>query len=282
MVDHPAHAKGAWRPVYWTISTSIASSSQDATTSWGNSEVISDEEMDDLPIDSELAFVRVEQILRKSVEKIEFDARNNDFDPDEFRHEYMAKTLAAARSYKIEALKDLQLPRNARRQSIADEFAQFKNDVDFVTMQIRLQKALYNRTGSVGLNVEAKSKIHLYIQHIRDEIERNVDLDQDKKDKLLSSLNKFAGEVDRTRTREQLLGSLLMSFCSVTGAGFEKLKPVRELLDSISRVMGNAKSLEDDVLGTLRGPSERGQLAAPTKQIPPPSRLSDLDSDIRF
>ena len=51
---------------------------------------------------------------------------------------------------------------------------------------------------------EAKSKIHSYIQHIREEIERNVDLDQDKKDKLLSALNKFAGEVDRTRTREQL------------------------------------------------------------------------------
>ena len=53
---------------------------------------------------------------------------------------------------------------------------------------------------------EAKSKIHSYIQHIREEIERNVDLDQDKKDKLLSALNKFAGEVDRTRTREQLPG----------------------------------------------------------------------------
>ena len=82
--------------------------------------MISDEEMDDLPIDAELAFVKVEQILRKSVEKIEFDARNNDFVPDEFCHEYMAKTLAAARAYKIETLKELQIPRNALRQSIAD------------------------------------------------------------------------------------------------------------------------------------------------------------------
>ena len=108
--------------------------------------MITDEELADLPSDPELAFVAVEKILRTSLESREFDARNNDQDPDVDRLEYMTKVLAAARAYKIDALAELKIPR-VTKTGIFEQCQQFIADVDFVTMQIRLNAAQVNREG---------------------------------------------------------------------------------------------------------------------------------------
>ncbi|WP_149312369.1 hypothetical protein [Methylobacterium sp. P1-11] len=240
------------------------------------SSMITDEEMEDLPADPELAFVAVEKILRSKIEEHEFDARNNDLDPDPYRLEYMTRVLAAARAYNIDALSELKMPR-ASRQSIYEFYAQFRNDVDFVTMQIRLNAQRINREGSVGLDPKAKSKIHHFIQQIRDEIEQS-DLDIDKKESLLDALNAFAKEVDRTRTRMQVAMALWIAFASGVGSGFEKLKPVRDLLDSIARVMGNAKALEDHYTKKLPKPTDRKRLEPPPAPPaePPAPEIDDI------
>ena len=226
--------------------------------------MITDEEMALLPADPELAFVAVEKILRQRIEERETMARNNDFSPDPDRMEYMTKVLAAAHVYEITPLVGLKITHVARND-IWDEYSQFKTDVDFVNIQIRLRAALIDREGSIGLDETAKRKIHHFIQQIKDEIE-HIDLEADKKDSLLAALNSFAREVDRSRTRMQAGMALWMKFMTGMGEGFEKLKPVRELLDSIARVMGKVKDFEDHYSSRLPGPAERKRLE------PPPSR----------
>jgi hypothetical protein len=240
--------------------------------------MITDAEMEELPADPELAFVAVEKILRDKIYKIEAEARNNDFNPDQDRLGYMTRVLAAARTYDIEALSELNVPRMSR-DGIYDEYLQFQNDVDFVTMQIRLNAIRLNREGSIGLDPNSKTKIHHFIQQIRDEIEK-ADLDVGKKDALFAALNTFAKEVDRARTRMQVTMALWLTFATGVGAGFEKLKPVRDMLDSIARVMGNAKALEDHYTKQLPKPAERKRIEPPP---PPPKELPrPIDDEITF
>lgn len=240
--------------------------------------MITDEELAELPADRELAFVRIESVLRSSLDHREDQARNDtNVDPD--RLEYMTRVLAAARACKIDALSDVKIPR-ITQQGLYEECLQFKADVDFVTMQIRVQAAQLSREGSVCLDSNTKRKIQHFIQQIRDEIER-CDLDIDKKDDLLSKLNKFAAEVDRTRTKLQAGMVFFVTLCAGIGDGFEKLKPVRDMFNSVSRLLGQAMQLEDRFAPRLPSRQDRKRLE------PPPQKqllrnAEPIDDDIPF
>lgn len=238
--------------------------------------MITDDELNDLPSDPELAFVAVEKILRARVDEAEFDARNNDYDVDPFRFQYMTRVAAAAKAYNVEALDGLVVPKHTR-SGIYDDFQQFKNDVDYVTMQIRMNAAQMNRAGSVSLGPNMKRKVHHFIQQIRDLIEENV-TDIPKKEELLKKLNQFAAEVDRDRTRLVAAMAFFTTFCAGVGDGFEKLKPVREMFDSISRLLGQAQQLENHYAPGLTAPTERKRLAPPPK----PEPKSEIDDNIPF
>jgi hypothetical protein len=236
--------------------------------------------MADLPSDPELAFVAVEQILRRALERREAYARNNDFNPDPDRLEYMTKVLAAARAYNINVLDGLKVPR-ITNLGIDKECQNFMADVDFVTMQIRLNSAQVNREGTVKLDQTTKRKIHHFIQQIREAIDECDELDEEKKDDLLNKLNKFAAEVDRARTRLQAGMAFFAIVCAGVGDGFEKLKPVREMFDSVSRLLGQAIQLEDRFSPRLPAPSERKRLEPPSPRLPEPE-LNQIDDDIPF
>ena len=72
--------------------------------------MVTDEELDGLPTDPELAFVAIERLLRTKLEKREFQARNNDLDMTSSYVEYMTAVHAAVQVYKIEALSGLTVP----------------------------------------------------------------------------------------------------------------------------------------------------------------------------
>ncbi len=243
--------------------------------------MITDEELAELPSDPELAFVAVEKILRAALDRREFDAKNNDYSPDPDRLEYMTKVLAAARAYNIDALSELKIPKVTKVSDMNAQCQQFIADVTFVTMQIRLNAAFVNREGSVNLDAATKRKIHHFIQQIRDIIEACDDLDIDKKNDLLKKLNKFALEVDRARTRLQAGMVFFATLCAGIGEGFEKLKPVRDTFDSISRLLGQSIQLEDHFTPRLPAPSERRRLEPPPPRAPAPEP-GPIDDDIPF
>jgi hypothetical protein len=72
--------------------------------------MITDDELSNLPADPELAFVAIENILRQRVSEYEIQARNNDESADQAYHEYMTRTLASAKIFKIEAISGLAIP----------------------------------------------------------------------------------------------------------------------------------------------------------------------------
>jgi hypothetical protein len=243
--------------------------------------MITDDELADLPNDPELAFVAVEKILRVSLNKHEFNARESDFvDVDSGRVEYMTKVLAAARAFHIDALAELKIPR-LTKPGAYEQCQQFIADVDFVTMQIRLHSAQLNREGTVSLDLTSKRKIHHFIQKIREQIEQ-CELEADKKEELLDKLNKFAAEVDRDRTKLQAGMAFFVTLCAGIGDGFEKLKPVRDTFDSISRLLGQAMQLEERFTPRLPPHKDRKRLEPPPEKQPPPPQGSDIDDDIPF
>ena len=145
-------------------------------------------------------------------------------DADAYRLEYMNKVLAAAKAYAIGALEHWKIP--SADEAIFRQYRQFISDVDHFTIQIRICHAPSNRKSSVGLDSSTKRKIHHHVGQIRVVIEE-AELPDDKRDNLYSKLDKFALEVDKSRTGFASFGAALIGVCGAIGQGFENLEPAR-------------------------------------------------------
>jgi hypothetical protein len=72
--------------------------------------MITDEEIENLPEEPELAFVAFERILRERSQTAIANASRNDENLDEYRLEYMNKVLGAAKALQVDALKNWEVP----------------------------------------------------------------------------------------------------------------------------------------------------------------------------
>jgi hypothetical protein len=244
--------------------------------------MISDEELAQLPEDPELAFVEFERILRARVDDLEVqELKLNEEGVSvphmvraaSYKREYINKVLAAAKAFTIPALERWDIP--PVNSDIDEEFIRFTSDVDHFTTQVRLRNVPRNRQNSVGLDGNTKAKIHSYIQHIRDVIEK-AELPEDKRDRLYDKLNRFALEVDKNRTSLPAGMAVYIAVCDGIGQGFKRLEPVRKMIDSIAALLGRAKDVEDSL--QLPSPPERKRIGAPRRGLPPP----DMDDEIPF
>jgi hypothetical protein len=245
--------------------------------------MISDEELEQLPADPEMAFVEFEKILRSNL-KAAIAKATVDKAKNEYRLEYLNKILAGAKVFNIKGIANLGLPSNGTGTAIfGDEYQYFQTNVDHVIMQIRLRSAQSNRSGSVGLDDTARTKIHHYVQQIRDVIGQ-TELPDDKRDELHDKLNKFAAEVDKIRTSLQSIAAVYITVCDTIGRGFTGLEPARKWLDSAAALLGFAKDAEERADFRLPAPKQRKQLEAPRPQLPKPTPPnSDLtEEDIPF
>ena len=127
-----------------------------------------------------------------------------------------------------------------------------------------------------------RTKIHHFIQQIRTVIEQS-DLPVDKREALLNKLNKFAAEVDRSRTPLQAAMAVYIAICDGIGQGFVKLEPARKFINSIAALMGRAKENEERADERLPPPSERKKIEPPKRRLPSPRRADErLEDDIPF
>jgi hypothetical protein len=233
--------------------------------------MITDEELAGLPDDPQLAFVEFEKICRERVHEAEQEASQSQYgDPDPQRLEYINKVIAAAKEYKIDGLSDWTVPQVNDR--ISERYQQFTADVDHITITIRIRNAPRINKYSVGLDQSTKTKIHHFVEQIRGVIGQ-AELRVKKRDALYDKLNTFAAEVDRIRTRFEAAMALYVDFCDAIGQGFNKLEPARKFIDSISTMMGRAKSLEDEARPALPPPPKR--IEPPRRSLPPPPPPDD-------
>lgn len=193
---------------------------------------------DDLPNDPEAAFIEVEKRCKEGLSnEIEKNEGNSN---SILLQKYMREIHAAASVYNIQAISriDVPLPRNFQ----IPDFTDFVAAVEHVVFQIQLRQARY-KTNTVHLHTDTKDIIRGYIADIRVVLDQ-AEIEDAKKESLFDKLNIFQKELDRNRTSSQALGAFWIETCGYIGEGAKQLKPVKELLDSIGNVVGQAIHIE--------------------------------------
>ncbi|MBB2794995.1 UNVERIFIED_ORG: hypothetical protein GGD58_003880 [Rhizobium pisi] len=234
---------------------------------------------DDLPDDHEIAFVYLEKQFRARLDDSLRDNDQSGFDAY-CKRKYMNAVIAAAKSLEIPGIAAYTTPYNDRE--IWDIFEGFENDVANLTIQIEINHARRRKTYSVSFDSAAKQKVRHYIEQIRLAVEQS-DLDQNKRDAIFKKLGDLTLEIDRQRTRFEVVADAIRGVARLSGdVEREGAEPWWKWVKLIFGVIDDTKESEPK---SLPRPEERKRLEPPRKQLPAPEGKPfsrDLDDDIPF
>lgn len=220
---------------------------------------------DNLPDDPEEAFLYLEAVFRTECEQKIRDAHHEER-IDIYYIQYISKVLGAISELGIEShFANRSVP------SIEDvdyqTYVNFSKDVEHYRTMLQIRRARRRKEFSVALDQAMKIKLRHMLSQMREIVDR-LDVCPTKKEALFAKINALQAEIDRDRTRFDIAAALWIEGCEKLGEGAEKLKPLREILDSIGNLFKQAKKLEG--ADTPRLPP-----ADKPKQIEPPKPTSD-------
>jgi hypothetical protein len=235
---------------------------------------------DDLPEDHEQAFVYLEKKFRAELDDSLKDNDQGQYD-SYCKRKYMNKVIAAAKSLDIIGIKDYSTPID--NNAIWETFDLFETDVMNLSIQIEINNARKRRNYSVMLEGAEKVKIRHYISQIRSLIDNSA-LSANKRDAIFKKLSELTLEIDRDRTRFEIVADATRSMARLSGdVEREGAEPWWKWVKLIFGVIDEAK--EHEPQQSLPAPEERRRLEAPRKQLPLRSTNLDagtVDDDIPF
>lgn len=231
---------------------------------------------DNLPEESELAFLYLDDIYHEQLSASESKWRGDEGLPASYYVEYMSKVLAAKTELQLNILADWARPQIENFSYSL--YLNFRHDVVHYRTAIQIRFGRRVKTFSVRLDANAKSTIRHYTAQIRELILKS-ELPEKKKEALLDKLAAFENEVDRYRTRMESFGAAFVEFAGYIGDAIQAAD-IHRLASSIAKVLHGAK---EDELKELPRPTERKQLEPPKKQEgKTPSYVEELDDEIPF
>jgi hypothetical protein len=223
---------------------------------------ITDAEIDALPDDPMDKFIEIERIVRERYEATVRDLREDESALPLARR-YMAIVLPAAQEYEIESISGWSQP-SIQNQSW-DTYNGFIAEVDFYLTKLRLRRAARSREHSIALDAATKVKLRHLTGQLRGTIDK-LDVSVAKKDRLYKRLADFEWELDRTRTRLQVFGSLLIEAADDFGEAAVKLEPVVRGIERITAALSGARRTEEATQG-LPAPKEKKRIEGPKAPV---------------
>jgi hypothetical protein len=235
---------------------------------------------DDLPEDPELAFAMLETHYKSQLEAdIEGSTEGNAI--AYYKQRYCNQVIAAAKSLRIEYIKDYSLPEGDRKSW--EFYDRFEADVMNLIIQIRINHSRRRKAYSVAFDSAAKQKIRHYIEQIRTEIEQSS-LPQNKRDAIFKKLSELTLEIDRDRTRFDVVADAIRGVARLSGdVEREGAEPWWKWVKLIFGEINDAKEKEPQT--SLPAPQERKRLEPPRRELPAPKGKPvgrDLDDEIPF
>jgi hypothetical protein len=167
-----------------------------------------------------------------------------------------------------------------------DSYQEVNTIIEHYIVQIQIIHGRRVRGYSVQLDASTKAKIRLYIEKIKEIVDR-LEVTLPKKEALTAKITALSDEVDRDRTRFDAYAGLALEMAATGGEVAQRLNPARRLLDSIAGLLGYAKQAED-ARPSLPAPYERKRLTPPRRERLPapepeqPRQRDLLDDDIPF
>jgi hypothetical protein len=249
---------------------------------------ITQDELDDLPEDPQLAFVEFARIAQRRLSDYHRDLQPHDDSEwemlNEARYGFMNVVVAAAKRYGVEPFTSLDLPTIANFGS--NEYRQFKADVDHYVTQLVVGNAIRGKRDSVLVPTQVKDRIRAHIHALRDAVEK-ADLTDAKRSVLLDRLEAFEKELEKRRLSLLEVTRIMVTVAAVPGSLWASGELVAKLTHNVFQAVAEAKAAEDEAR-QVHAPEPMKAITAARKPTPTRARgptetfTADIDDEIPF
>jgi hypothetical protein len=223
---------------------------------------IDDDFFIDLPEDSELAFLQLEEKLRS-----ELHAKTTQTQNALFYMEYLNRIHAIARGLALPILEDFEVPQVGNATNVFNVvFPQIENFI----MQVKIRRGRRVKGYSVVLDTTTKEKVRHLIAQIKNIVDK-LEVDIRKKEALYYRITALSDEVDRDRTKYDVYAGLAIEISNTGGKVARNLRPASRLLDAIGKLFGMAQDAEAS--------KPQLQLEGPRLELAPPNQTDATQSD---
>ena len=236
---------------------------------------MSDDLYENLPQDSERAFLLLEKRFRDECEE-QVNRAHQEENVIVFYVDYIAQVFAAITELGLSAEFNDRVPKI--EDVTYNTYINFSKDVKHYRTMLEIRHGRRVQGYSVRFDSATKEKMRHHLNQLRGIFDK-LQVEVQKREALFAKLDELQQEVDRDRTRFDSYAALTIEAAGVVGEVVEKSR-VLEILDGIARVFWGAKKQE-----------ETKRLPVPTtpKRIEPPrtpkiesKKKGELDDDIPF
>lgn len=225
-----------------------------------------------LPSDPEEAFLTLEGFFRRELED-NLQKDSSDSFNISYYIDYLSQVVAAISELNLTQQFGVDLPpvEDINYASYPDLSKRIKN----YCIRLQIRKGRRTQGFSVAFDPASKAKIHHLLGQVRETIQL-LEVTESKREALLKRVAALESEVDRTRTRLEAFGELVIGVAGLTGEASEKLEPLRKLVDSVARIIHGSKEEEERNQVKLPAPEKPKQLEGPKTPV------DQSDDDIPF
>jgi hypothetical protein len=227
---------------------------------------------EDLPDDPEAAFLILEEHFREECD-VQLREAGQDTRTDVIHVAYIAQVLGAITALGLEAEFRSEVP--SIENVTYNTYLDFNKDVMHYRTMLRIRRGQRRQGYSVQFDDNARRKVHHHLDQVL-EIFNKLEVEDTKREKLISRLNDLQAEVNQPRTRFDRFAALSIEVSNVVGDMIDKTK-VLDLLDAVARVFWGAQTERQKQLP----PPSRPRIEPPKPKIDS-RKSSDMDDDIPF
>ncbi|MEM8798859.1 MAG: hypothetical protein AAGF15_02135 [Pseudomonadota bacterium] len=234
--------------------------------------MIESEILENLPVDDSEALIELEERLSAHF-GIKHEISN--FDGNRAKYlAYASTMLSALDSFDVEYFSAYSMAEI--RLFNAQEFYNFYTDIHFFITKLKLKCSRRRTQYSVALDDQEKKEIRNHVDSIR-EIILDSNLSEPKKERILKKLSSLQLEVDKNRTRLEVVADFATSLSHIArDTAHNGIKPVIDEIRPILEIFGASKASEEDTR-QLPGPKKREKIEPPRKRLPPPEKFDDSE-----
>ncbi|SME99476.1 hypothetical protein SAMN06265365_11476 [Tistlia consotensis] len=253
-------------------------------------EILTEEFLAELPDDSRAAFGmvlrRADTYLAEALQAVDETENSSWYVYETAQHTAMNTIIAVAKRYAIRPFADMAVP--PRRGFGAQDFAEFKVDLDHYTAQLLLDNSIRSKRDAVVIEPKVKDRLRQHVYGIKTLIDQ-TEMPEPRRAVLHKRIADFEAALERPRVNVVMLAGVIVTILAGAAnvAQLADSPAMQKLVANIMTTIGEAKAIDEEKreLPPVQPPQPLLP-PRPADAKPPKERdgafAADLDDDIPF
>ncbi|MGE5514229.1 MAG: hypothetical protein ACM31D_00250 [Bacteroidota bacterium] len=238
-------------------------------------DILTEEFLAELPDDPQVAFGmvlrRAETYVTEALQAVDDSERSSWYAYETAQHTAMNTIIAVAKRYEVQPFASMVVP--PRKGFDAEQFTEFKVDLDHYAAQLLLDNSIRNKRDAVAIDSKIKDRLRQHVYGIKTLIDQ-ADMPEPRRAMLHKRIADFEAALEKPRVNVVMLAGVMVAVLA-GAANVTQLadsQAMHKLVATIMATIGEAKAIDEEK-------RDHPQINPPQPLLPP--RPTDYVSSLK-